>query len=45
MKLNKYLTIDEDVGSGRVANEAGDGEQEVAPWFSVQVKVPNNCIG
>ena len=43
MKLNKYLTIDEDVGSGRIANEAGGGEQEVAPWFSVQVKVPENA--
>ena len=43
MKLNKYLTIDEDVGSGRIANEAGDDEQEVAPWFSVQVKVPDNA--
>ncbi len=39
MKLNKYLTIDEDVGSGRIANESGGDEQEVAPWFSVQVKV------
>ena len=42
MKLNKYLKIDEDVGSGRIANEAGNDEQEVAPWFSVRVEVPNN---
>ena len=39
-KLNTYLGIDEDVGSGRVEGEGGDEIQEVAPWFSVQVEVP-----
>ena len=39
-KLNKYLNIDEDVGSGRVEDEGGDDIQEVAPWFSVQVEIP-----
>ena len=38
MKLNKYLKIDEDVGSGRIADEAGNDEQEVAPWFSVRLE-------
>ena len=40
-KLNKYLAIDEDVGSGRVPNESGNNEQEVAPWFSVRVEIPD----
>ena len=39
-KLNTYLSIDEDVGSGRVEDEAGPGTEEVAPWFSVKVAVP-----
>ena len=42
-KLNKYLGIDEDVGSGRVMNETGAGEQEVAPWFSVKTALPNGA--
>ncbi len=42
-KLNNFLGIDEDVGSGRVANETGEGEQEVAPWFSVQVALPDGA--
>ncbi len=41
VKLNKYLGIDEDVGSGRNADD-GEGD-EVAPWFSVQVSVPANA--
>ncbi len=40
-KLNKYLAIDEDVGSGRIADETGESEQEVAPWFSVRVQIPD----
>ena len=40
-KLNKYLAIDEDVGPGRIENESGDDEQEVAPWFSVRVSIPD----
>ena len=43
MRLNDYLSIDEDVGSGRVVNESGNGEQEVAPWFSVRVQIPANA--
>jgi len=39
-KLNKYLAIDEDVGPGRVFNEAGNRELEVAPWFSVKLNIP-----
>ncbi len=41
MKLNKYLAIDEDVGSGRVEGEGGEGTPEVAPWFSVRVSLPS----
>ena len=43
MKLNKYLAIDEDVGSGRIMNESGNNEQEVAPWFSVRVAIPDDA--
>ena len=40
-KLNKYLTIDEDVGSGQVDQEGGDEDaQEVSPWFSIQTNIP-----
>ncbi len=39
MKLNNYLGIDEDVGSGRVKGEGHLDNQEVAPWFSVQVDI------
>jgi hypothetical protein len=42
-KLNKYLNIDEDVGSGRVVNESGDNEEEVAPWFSVKLAIPTGA--
>ncbi len=42
-KLNKYLNIDEDVGSGRIDDESGDGEDEVAPWFSVSVHIPTGA--
>ena len=41
VKLNKYLAIDEDVGSGRITNETGNSEAEVAPWFSVKVLIPD----
>ena len=44
MKLNTYLVIDEDVGSGRVVNETGNDELEVAPWFSVRESIPQNAI-
>ena len=40
MKLNSYLGIDEDVGPGRVLNETGNDEAEVAPWFSVKTDIP-----
>ena len=43
MKLNKYLAIDEDVGSGRVEGEGGAGNAEVAPWFSVQTSIDANA--
>ena len=39
-KLNKYLPIDEDVGSGRDFDETGEEEPEVAPWFSVRASIP-----
>ena len=41
MKLNKYLTIDEDVGSGRNMDD-GLGD-EVSPWFSVKVSIPTDA--
>ena len=43
VKLNKYLAIDEDVGSGRVEGEGGAGNAEVAPWFSVQTSIDVNA--
>ena len=38
-KINNYLAIDEDVGSGRVDDETGNSEAEVAPWFSVKASI------
>ena len=46
MKLNKYLTIDEDVGSGQVAREGGNpNAQEVSPWFTVPDSIPPKFRG
>ena len=44
IKLNKYLTIDEDVGSGQVEDEGGDADaQEVSPWFTIQTALPDHA--
>ena len=42
-KLNKYLAIDEDVGSGRTEGEGGEGNAAVAPWFSVRTSIPEGA--
>ena len=41
-KLNQYLKIDEDVGSGTGEEETSGANPapEVAPWFSVRVSLP-----
>ena len=41
-KLTEFK-LDEDVGSGRIDDEDGDGSQEVAPWLSIQKSITSGA--